>query len=105
VEAEETIEEAAVREVEEETGIRARILAPLGAVDYWFSHTFRDGRALVHKTVHHHLLLAVGGALSAADPEVDQVAWFPLGEVPGRLSHADERRLVESVPDLLASAT
>src|SRR3954454_20796088 len=37
VEADETIEEAAVREVEEETGIRGRIIAKLGAIDYWFS--------------------------------------------------------------------
>jgi 8-oxo-dGTP pyrophosphatase MutT (NUDIX family) len=101
VEAEETIEEAAVREVEEETGIRGRILAPLGAIDYWFS----ADRRRIHKTVHHHLMLAVGGILSDADLEVAAVAWFPLDEVAGRLAHADERRLVVNVPKLLASAT
>jgi 8-oxo-dGTP pyrophosphatase MutT (NUDIX family) len=101
VEAEETIEEAAVREVEEETGIRGRIVAPLGAVDYWFA----ADRRRVHKTVHHHLMLAVGGALSDADPEVVEVAWFPLEKVAGRLAYADERRLVLTVPELLASAT
>jgi 8-oxo-dGTP pyrophosphatase MutT (NUDIX family) len=101
LEAEETIEEAAVREVEEETGIRGRIVAPLGAIDYWFS----VGRRRIHKTVHHHLLLAVGGVLSDADLEVAEVAWFPLDEVAGRLAHADERELVAKVPDLLASAT
>jgi 8-oxo-dGTP pyrophosphatase MutT (NUDIX family) len=101
VEGEETIEEAAVREVEEETGIRGRIVAPLGAVDYWFSADHRR----IHKTVHHHLLLATGGTLSDADLEVAEVAWFPLAEVPGRLAHADERRLVALVPELLAGVT
>jgi 8-oxo-dGTP pyrophosphatase MutT (NUDIX family) len=101
VEDEETIEEAAVREVEEETGIRGRILASLGAVDYWFS----TGRRRVHKTVHHHLLLATGGALSDADVEVAEVAWVPLGEVPRRLAYEDERRLVAAVPELLAGVT
>lgn len=101
VEAEETIEEAAVREVEEETGILGRIIAPLGSVDYWFSAD--HGR--VHKTVHHHLLLAVGGELSDADVEVAAVAWFPLDEVHGRLTHDDERLLVAKVPELLVSAT
>jgi 8-oxo-dGTP pyrophosphatase MutT (NUDIX family) len=101
VEGEETIEEAAVREVEEETGIRGRIIAPLGAIDYWFS----ADRRRIHKTVHHHLLLATGGELSDADPEVAEVAWFPLDEVAGRLAHADERRLVAAVPQLLAGVT
>jgi 8-oxo-dGTP pyrophosphatase MutT (NUDIX family) len=101
VEDEETIEEAAVREVEEETGIRGRIIAPLGAIEYWFSVDHRR----IHKTVHHHLLLATGGDLSDADVEVDEVAWVPLAEVPLRLAHEDERRLVVAVPSLLAGAT
>jgi 8-oxo-dGTP pyrophosphatase MutT (NUDIX family) len=101
VEDEETIEEAAVREVEEETGIRGRVVARLGAVDYWFSADHRR----IHKTVHHHLLLATGGVLSDADAEVAEVAWVPLGEVPGRLAHEDERRLVAAVPALLAGVT
>jgi 8-oxo-dGTP pyrophosphatase MutT (NUDIX family) len=101
VEAEETIEEAAVREVEEETGIRGRIVAPLGAIDYWFS----ADRRRIHKTVHHHLLLAIGGILSDADLEVAKVAWVPLDEVAGRLAHADERHLMANVPTLLAGTT
>lgn len=100
VEADETIEEAAVREVEEETGIRGRVIAALGTIDYWFP----AGRLRVHKTVHHHLMLAVGGALSDGDDEVEAVAWVPLGEVAGRLAHDDERRLVAKAPDLLAGA-
>ncbi|WP_329248744.1 NUDIX domain-containing protein [Actinoallomurus sp. NBC_01490] len=110
IEGAETIEEAAVREVEEETGIRGRIVAPLGSIDYWFSASHarhappsRDRR--VHKTVHHHLLLATGGILSDADPEVAEVAWVPLAEVAGRLAHADERRLVAHVPEILVAVT
>jgi 8-oxo-dGTP pyrophosphatase MutT (NUDIX family) len=101
VEGGETIEEAAVREVEEETGIRGRIVAPLGAIDYWFS----AGRRRVHKTVHHHLLLATGGVLCDSDLEVAEVAWFPLAEVACRLAHDDERRLIATVPGLLAGVT
>ncbi len=100
VEADETIEEAAVREVEEETGVRGRIVAALGAIDYWFS----AGRLRVHKTVHHHLLLAEGGELSDGDDEVAAVAWVPLDEVADRLAYDDERLLVAKVPDLLADA-
>lgn len=97
VEAGETPEVTAVREVEEETGIRGRVLAPLGVIDYWF---VAEGRR-IHKTVHHFLLEASSGDLSDDDAEVEEVAWVPLAEVTGRLAFADERRLVESVPGLL----
>ena len=98
VEPGETTEDAAVREVAEETGITGRVLAELGTIDFWF---VADGRR-VHKTVHHFLLVATDGELSDEDVEVEQVAWVPLGELAARLAYADERRLIERVPDLLA---
>ena len=98
----ETAEAAAVREVEEETGIRGRVVASLGTIDFWF---VAEGRR-VHKTVHHYLLLVTdpvhGLELSDADVEVSEVAWVPLDELPSRLAYADERRLLERVPVLLA---
>jgi len=98
VESGETAEQTAVREVAEETGIVGRVLAPLGTIDFWF---VAEGRR-VHKTVHHFLLVAEGGELSDEDIEVEQVEWVPLAELPERLAYADERRLVERVPELLA---
>jgi len=98
VEPGERVEETAVREVGEETGISGEVLAPLGIIDFWF---VAEG-ARVHKTVHHFLLLARGGELSDADLEVSEVAWVPLTEVAGRLAYADERRLIALVPALLA---
>jgi 8-oxo-dGTP pyrophosphatase MutT (NUDIX family) len=100
VEPGETAEQAAVREVAEETGIRGRVLAPLGSID--FSFTAEDRR--VHKTVHHFLLRAVSGELTAGEPEVATVAWVALDELANRLSFDDERRLLPAVPQLLAEA-
>jgi ADP-ribose pyrophosphatase YjhB (NUDIX family) len=98
VEPGETAEDAAVREVAEETGITGRVVATLGTIDFWF---VAEGRR-IHKTVHHYLLLATDGELSADDIEVEEVAWVPLSELDERLAYADERRLVAKVPDLLA---
>ena len=83
IEAGETAEQTAVREVAEETGIDGVVVAELGSIDYWF---VTEGRR-VHKTVHHYLMRAVGGELSDADVEVTQVAWVPLDRTrfPARL--------------------
>lgn len=90
----ETLAEAAVREVYEETGIRGEIIDQLGRIDYWFTV---DGRR-VHKTVHHYLLRATGGELTTEndpDHEAVDVAWVRLEEVGRRLSFANERRIVD----------
>jgi 8-oxo-dGTP pyrophosphatase MutT (NUDIX family) len=97
VESGESPADAAVREVEEETGIRGRVLAELGTIDFWFVAAGRR----IHKTVHHFLLEAESGELSAADIEVDQVAWVPLTELPDRLAYDTERRLLDRLPELM----
>ena len=98
VEAGETLEVAAIREITEETGIAGRVVAPLGTIDFWF--VAEDRR--VHKTVHHYLLIAESGELSDDDIEVVEVAWVPLEELADKLAYDDERRLVDQVPRLLA---
>jgi len=101
VERGESPEIAAVREVEEETGIRGHVIAELGTIDFWF---VAEGQR-IHKTVHHFLLEADSGALSDADIEVDEVAWVPLGELPDRLAYDTERKLLDRLPDLLPDAS
>jgi 8-oxo-dGTP pyrophosphatase MutT (NUDIX family) len=100
VEPGESAEDAAVREIAEETGITGRVVAELGTIDFWF---VADGRR-VHKTVHHFLLIAESGDLSDEDVEVTEVAWVPLEDLSDRLAYADERRLVVDVPRLLADS-
>lgn len=94
----ETVEQTAVREVKEETGISAQVLRPLGTIDYWFVAE----RRRVHKTVHHFLLESTGGELSDEDVEVTEVAWVPLTELETRLAYADERKLVRKAKELFA---
>ena len=97
IESGETPEQAAVREVEEETGILSKIISPLGTIDFWF---VMDGRR-IHKTVHHYLLSAISGELSTDDVEVSDVQWVALDQVSSRLSYADERDLMQRIPALL----
>lgn len=82
--------QAALREVHEETGIVAEVVERLGEIDFWFTV---EGRR-IHKTVHHFLMVAVGGELSDSDPEVESVEWVPLDDVHSRLAYSDERSLL-----------
>ena len=94
----ETLEQAAIREVREETGLDATILRSLGSIDFWFM----ADRTRVHKTVHHFLMLATTLDLSDDDAEVDEVAWVPLGDAAAKLRYAGERRTVEAVVGLVS---
>ena len=99
----ETAEQAAVREIEEETGIRGRIVGSLGTIDYWFSV---DGRR-VHKMVHHYLLEAVGGRLTIEgdpDHEAIDVAWVALEELNTLLAFPNERRIAREATARLAGS-
>lgn len=101
LEGEETAEQAAVREVAEETGIHGQILRHLASIDYWFSGNDRR----VHKVVHHYLLAATGGELTIEndpDHEAEEVAWVMLDEVAAQLAYPNERRVVALARDVLA---
>ncbi|HST49482.1 NUDIX hydrolase [Jatrophihabitans sp.] len=93
----ETLEQAAVREVAEETGITGEVIGSLGVIDFWF---VVNGRR-VHKTVHHYLMRAVSGELSDSDVEVTEVAWVPLPRIADRLAYSDERGLLDQARRLL----
>lgn len=87
----ETVEQTALREVTEETGLEVRIVAPVGAIDYFFT---QDGER-IHKTVHFFLMEPTGGDLAGHDHEFDEVRWFPIHEALSMLTFDSERQLVE----------
>ena len=96
IEEGETPEEAAIREVAEETGITSAITKSLGVIDFWFM----AGGKRIHKTVHHFMFTEVGGTLLAQESEVDEVSWFPLSEIVERLAYPDEKKLIAKSAEL-----
>ncbi|MCD4550083.1 NUDIX hydrolase [Schaalia sp. lx-260] len=96
----ESVEEAALREVYEETGIHGQIVCPLASIDYWFSSP--DHR--IHKIVHHFLMAYRSGKISVdgdPDHEAEEATWMPLKEVSRYLAYPNERRIVSIALDLL----
>ena len=96
MEAGETPEMAAIREVQEETGILSEIHRELGVIDFWF---MASGKR-IHKTVHHYLFKEVSGSLAPQVTEVDDVRWFPLEEIIGLLAYPDEKKLISRSGEL-----
>jgi 8-oxo-dGTP pyrophosphatase MutT (NUDIX family) len=86
----ETIDRAAVREAQEETGLLVRLIAPVGDIQYWFAT-----RGMRHnKTVHFFLMEAVGGNLQDHDWENDEAAWFPADAAPTTMAFPNEADIV-----------
>lgn len=94
----ESVEQTAIREVREETGLEARILEPLGEVRYWFPD--EDG-VRVDKVVTYFLMEATGGALELHDHEFDEVAWVHIAEAERRLSHRNQLHIIHRAAELI----
>lgn len=87
------MEETAVREVQEETGLEVALVKHLGAIRYWFVRGSDGVRC--RKTVHFYLMRPVGGSFASHDPEFDEVHWFPAGEALGVMTYGNEAQMVE----------
>ena len=89
----ETSEQAALREVLEETGLEAEIVRPLDTIEYFF----RAGDVLIRKRVDFYLMRWVAGELEPQLSEVDAVEWFELTASLQKASFDSERKLLETV--------
>lgn len=93
----ETVEQVALREVQEETGLAVRLISYIGSISYSF---VRD-QIRYQKQVRHFLLEAIGGDISLHDAEYDRVEWFPLAEACRRLTYQNEVNILYHADDIL----
>ncbi|MGH2927685.1 MAG: NUDIX hydrolase [Solirubrobacteraceae bacterium] len=94
----ETPEQAACREIAEETGVRGELVAQLGEIAYDYQ---RDGRR-VDKRVRFYLFRYRSGDLADHNHEVEEARWMPLACAAQELSYAGEREMVTRALSLLA---
>ncbi len=93
----ESVEETAMREVREETGIQARIVGDLGSIQYSFA---RRG-VRFNKEVRHFLMEATGGDVTLHDAEYDEARWFTVAEAIRRLAYVNEAEVVRRAQPLI----
>ena len=97
----ETLEETALREVQEETGLEVELDSTLGSIDYWFAD--RDNDVRYHKTVHFYLMSPVGGHIDLHDPEFDVVQWFDVDDALNSMAYGNEAGVLRRALDVIKS--
>tara|TARA_Y100000588_G_scaffold127875_1_gene140107 strand:- start:625 stop:1041 length:417 start_codon:yes stop_codon:yes gene_type:complete len=91
----ESIEETAIREVTEETGLEVRTIQYIDSVSYWVTnHPDYQGQRL-HKKVYYYLMEPTGGDFSKHDEEFDTVEWVDSAIIPDILTHKNEVEIVQ----------
>ena len=91
--SEETLEETAIREVNEETGLAVRLDGFIDKIHYWFIRSSDNVRC--YKTVYFYLMFAVGGDFSQHDCEFDEVRWFLVSEATNTVTYGNEVKVIE----------
>ena len=94
----ETIEETALREVREETGLDVAIDRPIDSINYWFVRP-SDG-VNCHKTVHFFLMVPTGGDVAKHDAEFDKVEWHTADDALKLLTHQNEVAILQTAMNL-----
>ena len=96
----ETLEETAIREVTEETGLKVNLEALIDSIQYWFVRP--DNEVRYHKTVHFYLMSPTGGSFSDHDNEFDEVRWSNGEESRRTLTHKNEIDILEKAIEMVS---
>lgn len=95
----ENLEETALREVKEETGLKGRVVEKIGQSTYWYY--MKEENAKCKKTVHFYLLRYETGSTGDHDGEVDRSCWFPIEEAIEKLNYRGDKEIMLKAKGLL----
>lgn len=98
IEPGESEEEAAAREVLEETGLEVAVESDLGDIRYFY--VWEGVR--IRKRVHFFLMRVTGGDVSRHDAEMEEVRWFPMRAAIKRAAYRGEREVMERAAERLS---
>lgn len=92
-------EQAAIREVKEETGLTGKIVDLLGDIKYWYHN--KEQNTTYRKTVRYFLMEYSGGNVNDHDWEVDDVAWFPIDIALTKVVYKGDKEILQKAKQKL----
>ncbi len=102
IDAGESPETTALREVREEAGIETKILAPIETIEYWYFGLQSGESVRFHKSVHFFLLAYLSGAVENHDAEVLEARWVDVVEALEMLAFKSEKVIVEKASKMIS---
>ena len=103
VEEGEALEETALREVREETGLEAEVVERLEPIEYWYWWDEDGQKVRYHKKVYFFLMTYRGGDVARHDFEVEEARWLPIDQAIERASYRTEREVLQQVKERVKS--
>jgi 8-oxo-dGTP pyrophosphatase MutT (NUDIX family) len=101
VDAGESPQVTAVREVEEEAGVETDLIKLIETIEYWY-RSMKNGQPVrFHKFVHFYLMKYRSGDVSNHDHEVEEARWVGLEEALELLEFKSEREVVEKAREMI----
>lgn len=103
IDAGETEQQAALREVREEAGLSCEIVEKIEAVEYWYFATAKGERVRYHKFVHFFLMKYISGDVRDHDFEIAEARWVSIDEAIEMLAFKSEKDVVRKASELIAN--
>lgn len=106
VEEGEGLQETALREVREETGLEGKVVAKLGDITYWYTNKSKEGETIrIFKRVYFYLICFLKGDVARHDEEVEEACWLPIEVAVRNLFYPTERETMRKARTLLDSSS
>lgn len=100
VDRNESPEKTALREVQEETGLKGRILKEIDKISYWYF--IKEENAKCKKTVYFYLMQYESGNTDDHDREVDDASWFQVDEAIDKVAYKGDREILEKAKAMIS---
>ena len=98
---EESTEQAALREVREETGLKAELIEAIDKIEYWFYSKGKGKRIRIHKFVYFFLMRYISGETSDHDYEVREARWMEIDQAIKMLTFESEKKVARSAKEMI----
>lgn len=96
----ESEDQAALREVKEETGIEAEILEKIDDEHYFFTH---PKKGTISKNVTIFLMKYISGEAKAQESELLELGWFSIDEAMNKLSFKTDKKLLQKAQEIITN--